>query len=69
MSLVPIFLVEFHHFLCIMSNSGGGYSVPNIIRRKRDGQELEDGEIRYIIDSIIAPAGEERIHDAQIGKK
>lgn len=50
-----------------MSESNN-FSVPNIIRKKRDKEELDDAEIRYIIDKIIAPSAEERIHDAQIGK-
>ncbi len=52
-----------------MSNSTSkNHSVCNIIRKKRDKKELDDDEIRYIIDKIIAPKVEDRIHDAQIGK-
>lgn len=42
-------------------------SVPSIIRKKRDKEELDDTEIRFVIESIITDDPEEKIHDAQIG--
>jgi thymidine phosphorylase len=49
------------------SNSLGSMSISDIIKKKRDKYELTDHEIGFIVERIISPIKEERIHESQIG--
>ncbi|ODN06533.1 Thymidine phosphorylase [Orchesella cincta] len=49
------------------SMNGVHISVPDVIRKKRDGKELSEQEIQELVDRIVSPDISNRAHDSQIG--
>lgn len=42
-------------------------SIPNLIRKKRDKQELSESEIEALVNRLISKEPASRLHDSQVG--
>ncbi|CAL8105095.1 unnamed protein product [Orchesella dallaii] len=49
------------------SANGIHFSIPDVIRKKRDGKELTEQEIQELVDRLVSTDSGHRAHDSQIG--